>query len=117
MDKQIQAGFGSGETGRPVALFRRVAEVREAVLQVVALAVGVDDFEGAAVQFDLAGQLEVAVIVAVIAEHQVDLNVVADADDTGVGLHPGVVGRSEARQQQQRRRGQKIHSHGRIFPH
>jgi hypothetical protein len=35
------------------------------------------------------------VVVAVVAEHQVDVNGVARADDAGIRLNPGVVGKGE----------------------
>jgi hypothetical protein len=40
---------------------------------------------------DLAGQFEIAVLVAVISQHQVDVNYVPDTNEVAVCLHPRVV--------------------------
>ena len=92
----VEAGLGGDELGRVEALLRGVPEVGHVPLQVVLFAVRRDHLERLDhVRGELAGELEVAVVVAVVAEHQVDVDGVPGADEVGVRLHPGVVGRGE----------------------
>ena len=81
----------AGEAGAPESFFGCVAEIGEPVLDVEFLPVGQDHVERAAFEVDLAGEFEVAMVVAVIAEHQVDVDGIGGADEVGVRLDPGIV--------------------------
>jgi hypothetical protein len=95
----VDAGLGRGKLGRVESLLRGVAQVRELRLQVVCLPVRPGHGERCAFQVDLGRQLEIAMVVAVVAEHQVDVDRVAGSNQVCIGLYPGVVGRGRAHEQ------------------
>lgn len=78
------------------SFLRCIADVHGVRLEVVALAVRRGHRERAD-RFgrEFARDLEVAVVIAVVAEHEIDMHRVSGANDVDVGLHPSVVGGSD----------------------
>ena len=95
MCEEVQAWIGRNETGGPRTFGRCVAGVDEPIGEIVAVACWAEDFERAVLERGFAGDLEIAMIVAVIAEEEIDVASIAGADEVGVCLKPGVVGLGE----------------------
>ena len=95
----VNARLGRSEFRRIEAFLGRIAQVGEARLQIDGFAVGANDIERAARRVELGGQLEIAMIVAVIAEHEVDMDGIADAYQIRIGLHPRVVSLARRRRE------------------
>ena len=106
VDDAVQPLLGGDEPSRPVAFFGRVAEIDGSRREIDRPAARGAHAERRLVERrQFAGQLEVAVVVAVVAEGKVDVDDVIGAGDERRRLHPGVVaagGRGRGQRREQR---------------
>jgi hypothetical protein len=110
---QVQARSSGRELGCPEPFFRSVTGVAEAIGNVVCPLLRVMNAQPGPFEAHLARQLEIAMRVAVIAQHQVDMHGIAGANHAGIGLNPGVVREKRGRRlcQQDQKGGGEV-SHG-----
>ena len=89
----VEPRRGRDESRRPEALLRRVAEIDHLGHEVGRASVGADHTHLHALErADLAGDLEVAVLVAMVAKKETDVHDVIGLNQPRRGLQPGVVG-------------------------
>lgn len=87
----VHALRGGGVPGAVEAFLGGVAEIDEVGLEVVGFPLRGMENEFCAFEIDFTREPEIAMVVAVISEAEIDVDIVSDADELGVDLHPGVV--------------------------